>query len=361
MNIFIKKLSYDTTEATLRAAFEAFGKVTNCNIVMDKVANCSKGFGFVEMPDDKKAAKIEIAGVEDITVDRDDNFAVFISYPRGAERDGKPFETGIYTLELDKDNFQPKLISQDFNAPFLPHGISLIQLDSNHHKLFVVNHGEGESIEVFDLYNKDSLVHDKTLEHELIYSANDIVALSENEFYFTNDHYYSSTFGQLMENYLGLSKCETIYFDGKDYRVVNDDLAYANGINYDKKRNLMFIASPRGFLIGVYEKAENGDLKYIESIDCGTGVDNIEFDDEGNIWVGCHPNLLAFNAYNKGQKDKAPSELIKIDYRGKGDYEVTSTYMDDGSAISACTVAATYKDLILVGNVLDDHFLIFKK
>ncbi|MGB1120356.1 MAG: RNA-binding protein, partial [Saprospiraceae bacterium] len=27
MNIFIKKLSYDTTEATLRAAFEPFGKV----------------------------------------------------------------------------------------------------------------------------------------------------------------------------------------------------------------------------------------------------------------------------------------------------------------------------------------------
>lgn len=321
--------------------------------------------GFFRTIDNKSnyeiAAKIEIAGVEDITIDEDDDFAIFISYPRAAERDKKSFETGIYMMNLQNDKYQPKLISKDFDLPFLPHGISLIQLDSNHHKLFVVNHGEGESIEVFDLYDKDSLVHDKTLKHELIYSVNDIVALSEDEFYFTNDHYYKGKFGRLIENYLGLAKCETVYFDGQNYRVVDNTLAYANGINYDKKRSLMFIASPRGFLINVYERMESGDLKYIESIDCGTGVDNIELDNEGKLWVGCHPSLLTFNSYNKGKKDKAPSELIKIDYREKGDYDITSTYVNDGSDISASTVAATYKDIILVGNVLDEHFLILKK
>lgn len=57
MNIFIKKLSYDTTEATLRATFEKFGTVENCNIVMDEVAKRSKGFGFVEMLNDEEANK----------------------------------------------------------------------------------------------------------------------------------------------------------------------------------------------------------------------------------------------------------------------------------------------------------------
>ena len=55
MNIFIKKLDYTTTEATLREAFEKFGTVVNCNIVMDEVARRSKGFGFVEMSDDTEA------------------------------------------------------------------------------------------------------------------------------------------------------------------------------------------------------------------------------------------------------------------------------------------------------------------
>ena len=53
MNIFIKKLSYDATEDTLRATFEKFGTVVNCNIVMDTVAKRSKGFGFVEMSDNE--------------------------------------------------------------------------------------------------------------------------------------------------------------------------------------------------------------------------------------------------------------------------------------------------------------------
>jgi RNA recognition motif-containing protein len=57
MNIFIKKLNYDTKEATLRAAFEKFGTVDNCNIVMDKITRKSKGFGFVEMSDNEAANK----------------------------------------------------------------------------------------------------------------------------------------------------------------------------------------------------------------------------------------------------------------------------------------------------------------
>ncbi len=35
--------------------------------------------------------------------------------------------------------------------------------------------------------------------------------------------------------------------------------------------------------------------------------------------------------------------------------------MEDGSKMSASTVAAPFGDLILTGNVMDDHFLILKK
>jgi arylesterase/paraoxonase len=305
--------------------------------------------------------EIPIAGVEDLTVDEDDDFAIFINYDRIAERDGKPHQNGIYFLDLKTNKFEPKDITGELKNKIEPHGISLIQLDSNHHKLFVINHFEGESIEVFDLYHRDSLVYEKTLKDELIYSANDIVAISETQFYFTNDHYYLSKLGLIFENYSGITKCETIYFDGENYRIVNNNMAYANGINYDKKRNLMFIASPRGFLINVFERKENGDLSFIESIDCETGVDNIEFDKDGNIWVGCHPNLLVFNDYNKGKRENAPSEIIKINYRKKGDYEIEKIFIDDGNIFSASTVAGVYKDLILVGTVLDDHFVVLKR
>ena len=304
--------------------------------------------------------EVPIAGVEDITVDKDDEFAIFISYDRAAERIGNPKPGGIYSMNLGDAAMPITLLTAEMDLILSPHGISLFQVDSTKHKLFVANHADGESIEVFDLFYTDSLVHIKTIKDDMIYAINDLVAISENQFYFTNDHYYQNTLGKLAENYLGLAKCETVYFDGADYMVVDNSLAYANGINYDPERNLMFVASPRGFKIKVFNRLEDGKLDYLDTIDTGTGVDNLEFDQDGNIWSGAHPNLLAFTAYAKGKLPKAPSEIVKIDYRGKGDYSVETTFLDDGAKVSASSVAAPYRDLILVGNVMDDHFLILK-
>jgi RNA recognition motif-containing protein len=55
MNIFVAKLSYNTNEDTLRNTFEAFGEVSSAKIIYDKIENRSKGYGFVEMPNDGEA------------------------------------------------------------------------------------------------------------------------------------------------------------------------------------------------------------------------------------------------------------------------------------------------------------------
>ena len=55
MNIFVAKLNYDTHVDDLKAAFEEFGEVSTCNIIMDKFTGKSKGFGFVEMSDSDQA------------------------------------------------------------------------------------------------------------------------------------------------------------------------------------------------------------------------------------------------------------------------------------------------------------------
>ncbi len=51
MNIYVGNLSYDISEADLREAFEAFGEVDSAKIITDRDTGRSKGFGFVEMPD----------------------------------------------------------------------------------------------------------------------------------------------------------------------------------------------------------------------------------------------------------------------------------------------------------------------
>jgi RNA recognition motif-containing protein len=54
VNIYVGNLSYQTTEDDLRNMFEAHGKVDRASVVTDRMSGGSKGFGFVEMPNDKE-------------------------------------------------------------------------------------------------------------------------------------------------------------------------------------------------------------------------------------------------------------------------------------------------------------------
>ena len=55
MNIYVGNLSWQMTDEDLRTLFEQYGSVTSAKIVKDKVSGRSKGFGFVEMPEDAEA------------------------------------------------------------------------------------------------------------------------------------------------------------------------------------------------------------------------------------------------------------------------------------------------------------------
>jgi len=55
MNIYVGSLSYRASEEELRQAFEAFGQVESVKIIKDKYSGESRGFGFVEMPDNTEA------------------------------------------------------------------------------------------------------------------------------------------------------------------------------------------------------------------------------------------------------------------------------------------------------------------
>ncbi len=68
MNIFAAKLSFDTQSEDLREAFEEFGEVSSASVITDKFTGKSKGFGFVEMPNDEEASKA-ISELNDSTLD----------------------------------------------------------------------------------------------------------------------------------------------------------------------------------------------------------------------------------------------------------------------------------------------------
>ncbi len=55
MNIYVGNLHFHVSEEELKKVFEEYGEVSSVKIITDKYSGRSKGFGFVEMPNDTEA------------------------------------------------------------------------------------------------------------------------------------------------------------------------------------------------------------------------------------------------------------------------------------------------------------------
>ncbi len=55
--LYVGNLSFDTTESDLLTLFGQVGTVANCNLIMDKYTNKSRGFAFVEMGAQEEATR----------------------------------------------------------------------------------------------------------------------------------------------------------------------------------------------------------------------------------------------------------------------------------------------------------------
>jgi len=66
MNIYVGNLSYSLRESELRDAFADFGEVSSVKVLMDRETGRSRGFGFVEMPNQSEgeAAIAQLNGKE---------------------------------------------------------------------------------------------------------------------------------------------------------------------------------------------------------------------------------------------------------------------------------------------------------
>ena len=57
MNIYVSNLGFNVQDEDLKDFFTSYGEVTSAKVIMDRETGKSRGFGFVEMPDDAAARK----------------------------------------------------------------------------------------------------------------------------------------------------------------------------------------------------------------------------------------------------------------------------------------------------------------
>jgi RNA recognition motif-containing protein len=68
MNIYVSNLSFAVQDEDLKEFFAEYGEVASAKVITDKFTNRSRGFGFVEMPDETAAQKA-IQELDGATVD----------------------------------------------------------------------------------------------------------------------------------------------------------------------------------------------------------------------------------------------------------------------------------------------------
>lgn len=299
---------------------------------------------------------------EDITVDRNSGMAFVSSGIRGLGLGGDSAPQGaIAGYDLESDDAEPVILTSGFDEEFFPHGIGLYTAPDGAVSLFVINHRTGRDyVEIFD-YDGGRLVHRKSVSHDLMHNPNDLIPTGPDSFYVTNDHGNRSFNGQLIEDFLKLAGAYVLHYDGEDFRVVAENLSYANGINLSPDGRTLYVAEVIGQRVSVFDRdPETNDLALKSTIPCGTGVDNIDVAEDGALWIGAHAKLLTFAKHAKDRSLNAPSQVLRIAV-DDGGYSVEEVYLEDGSTLSGSSVAATYKDKILIGGVFAPRFLVCER
>jgi arylesterase/paraoxonase len=299
-----------------------------------------------------------VVGPEDITIHPRTGVAFVSGCDRRAIQEGGAGGGAIFAYDLNAVTSEPVNLTPDADRDFRPHGISLFVGEAGHDVLFVINHQGGEHrIDVFDL-KEGELIHREALTSPMLVSPNDIVAVGPDRFYVTNDHRYPSGWKRTLEDYLRLRRSNVLFYDGAEFVQAAAGIGYANGINVSPDGKLIYVCSITAGGLHIYDREPvSGKLELRETIDLRTGVDNIELDADGDLWIGAHPQLLSTAKHFKDKETISPSQVLHLTPRAGGGYDVEEVYLDTGAEISASTVAAVRGNRLLIGAIFEPKFL----
>lgn len=303
-------------------------------------------------------------GVEDITIDPSSGLAYLSAHDRRAWSKDRDHEGAIY-LYRTGSLAKPLVMPHDMTTPFFPHGISLWKNPTGHDRLFVVNHPHEEKedrteilsqVEVFDIVD-GSLQHVRTVTPEAPYSLNDVAALDGDRFYASIDRGSLTPTGRMLEAYGRLARGGIAFGDANGIRKAAGDLVYPNGIQVSPDGSTLYVAETTGErLLAFTIDKTTGTLTYQSETEIDSGLDNLEWDKHGDLWIGSHPRAIDFPAHGANAANRSASQVLRVRL-DEEEPVVTEVYLNDGNPMSGSSVGAPYKDRLLIGAVFEPFIL----
>ncbi|KAG0265442.1 Serum paraoxonase/arylesterase 2 [Mortierella polycephala] len=252
------------------------------------------------------------------------------------------------------------------------HGLDIYERSATELTIFAVNHRRtGSVIEVLEYTLGDKTVQYKeTIQHELIYTPNDIVALGPRSFYVSNDHRHLTGIKRHIEENLRRPWSNVIYYSPEETFVAHDGAVSGNGMTANQDRTIIYLSACHGGAMHVLIPHEDHRLVQQDYIKLDYYNDNPSFDAEtGAVFITGHVQPLTM-MHELGIPEKSvngPSKVIKM-YKnpiaetipGSPKYLVDTVLLDDGHLISTGTTAAVdrKRGVMLIGTAFSDRGLV---
>jgi len=193
-----------------------------------------------------------------------------------------------------------------------------------------------------------------------ICSPNDLAFDGEN-ILITSDHGRCTGAGRAMEDLLGLTGAFLARLGPEGHEIAVEGVPFANGIAIHpeappEQRLVLAASRARGLFFfpeGVRRRPAGRASAFL---DLGAAPDNITRGPDGALYVAAHPSLMAFALYRAGWPGFAhsPTAVFRVGDGEAGGIQAERLVFDpEGAVISAATVAARYRDRLLIGAVYD--------
>jgi arylesterase/paraoxonase len=305
-------------------------------------------------------------GAEDMAIDRTTGRIFVASDDRRAAAMGKPVRGAIYSLPVESLTTSPALkdLTGGQPAAFHPHGTSLFRGPDGKVTLMVVNHPKGAAdytgttVEVFDAQADGSLKLRRTVAVPGLTRINDIVATGINSFYATSESDLER--GSLSESLSFISGNDRTgaiwYFDGAKGNKLDSGLGFANSLALSNDGKTLYASATISRSIYLYDRdPATGAIKRRDAALLGTGIDNLDVDPDGIVWMAAHPKMLSFIQHAGNPAKPSPSQILILEPSptGKGG-KIDQVYLKDGTdGFSGASVAVRSGSTMVLGSVFE--------
>ena len=304
---------------------------------------------------------VPLAGsAEDIQVDRSAATAYLSVLDRRAVYAGQDVTGTVIKVDLNSAHMTRTPAISGAPQGFRPHGLSLFTDADGAQRLFVINHpaDKPHTVEIFERGKNGTFAHSETISNPWLVDPNALVAVGPRQFYLVNTFGSPPGLRRAIEFAFRMASASIVYYDGETMREVGERVALGTGIAASADGGRVYVSEANAHRLRVYSRdSATGNLELFQNVNIYSAGDNLSIAEDGAIWIAAHPRPIQLFRNLRDAKELSPTQVIRVAADPQTEDRITEIYMNDGSELSAGSVAAVLEKRMFLGSLTEHKMM----